>query len=162
VGDMAEHVPPELSEHLRRHASELTDPFLLSTQADRVRAWSTPGTLVIGDAAHTMSPVGGQGINIALRDAVVAANELVPVLRGGCDPAAIDAACHRVQELRAPEVHAIQRMQAMPPRLVLARSWWGEGVRTIPELLRFAPVRALAGRAVAPFAFGTTQVSLEV
>jgi len=159
---MAHHAPADFSDHPRAHTSELASPFLLSTQADCVEQWSVPGALVIGDAAHTMSPVGGQGINIALRDAVVAANCLVPVLRGAPDPAVIDAAAARVQALRGPEVSQIQRMQSLPPRIVLPRTWWAEALRRLPELLRFAPVRALAGRAAQPFAFGVTDVRLDV
>lgn len=56
---------------------------LLSVESGRARTWSRPGLLLIGDAAHVMSPVGGVGINCAIQDAVVAANRLVPVLRGG-------------------------------------------------------------------------------
>ena len=162
VEEMAGHVPPSLSDHLRENTTALTHPFLLSTQADYVRRWSIPGALVIGDAAHTMSPVGGQGINIALRDAAVAANCLVPALRQGAGFEALDVAAARVQELRGPEVVTVQRMQSMPPRVILARTWWAEILRTLPELLRFAPARALAGRALQPFAMGTTEVKLEV
>ena len=71
VEEMARHVTPDLGVHLRTHSRSLTNPFLLSTVSDRVTPWSVPGVLVIGDAGHTMSPVGAQGINIALRDAVV-------------------------------------------------------------------------------------------
>ncbi len=159
---MAEHVPPSLSYHLRENTAALNHPFLLSTQADYVRRWSIPGALVIGDAAHTMSPVGGQGINIALRDAAVAANCLVPALRQGAGFEVLDVASARVQELRGPEVVTVQRMQSMPPRVILARTWWAEILRTLPELLRFSPARALAGRALQPFAMGTTEVKLEV
>lgn len=162
VEEMAHYVPHDLSEHLRANSEALVHPFLLSTQADRVRRWNVPGALVIGDAAHTMSPVGGQGINIALRDAAVAANCLVPALRQGAGPEALDAAAARVQALRAPEVIEVQRMQAFPPRVILARTWWGELLRTLPELLRFGAFRNLAGRGLAPFAFGTSEVRIEV
>ena len=47
---------------------------LLSVQADRLQRWHRPGLLCIGDAAHAMSPVGGIGINLAIADAVAAAN----------------------------------------------------------------------------------------
>ena len=49
---------------------------LLSVQADRLQRWHRPGLLCIGDAAHAMSPVGGIGINLAIADAVAAANIL--------------------------------------------------------------------------------------
>lgn len=162
IEELAHHCPPDLSDHLRANSEALVHPFLLSTGADHVRCWSIPGALVIGDAAHTMSPVAGQGINIALRDAVVAANCLVPALRQGASPAELDAAAARVQELRGPEVLEVQRMQALPPRIILPRTWWAELLRLLPELLRFGFVRARAGRVLAPFAFGTTEVKLEV
>ncbi len=56
---------------------------MLSVRADRLRRWHRPGLLLIGDAAHTMSPVAGNGINYAIADAVAAANILIPHLRRG-------------------------------------------------------------------------------
>jgi 2-polyprenyl-6-methoxyphenol hydroxylase-like FAD-dependent oxidoreductase len=56
---------------------------LLSVQVDRLRQWYRPGLLCIGDAAHAMSPVGGVGINLAVQDAVAAANILYEPLRSG-------------------------------------------------------------------------------
>ena len=56
---------------------------LLSVQADRLQRWHRPGLLCIGDAAHAMSPVGGIGINLAIADAVAAANILARPLRKG-------------------------------------------------------------------------------
>jgi 2-polyprenyl-6-methoxyphenol hydroxylase-like FAD-dependent oxidoreductase len=55
----------------------------LSVAVDRLERWSRPGLLAIGDAAHAMSPIGGVGINLAVQDAVAAANLLVPKLRTG-------------------------------------------------------------------------------
>ncbi len=162
VHDMAEHVPPDLSDHLRKNRDSLVHPFLLSTAADRVRHWSVPGALVLGDAAHTMSPVGGQGINIALRDAVAAANHLVPVLREGGAPEAIDAATRRIELERLPEVERIQQMQALPPKVLLRRIWWAELLRQLPKLMRFAPVREVAGRLAQPLLLGTTDLTLRV
>ena len=52
-------------------------------QVDRLRRWFRPGLLCIGDAAHAMSPIGGVGINLAVHDAVAAANLLVRPLRDG-------------------------------------------------------------------------------
>ncbi len=59
------------------------DISVLSVGADRLVQWYMPGLLLIGDAAHIMSPVGGVGINYAIQDAVVAANELAQPLKAG-------------------------------------------------------------------------------
>src|SRR5262249_36547698 len=59
------------------------DVKLLPVVVDRLRRWYRPGLLCIGDAAHAMSPVGGVGINLAIQDAVAAANLLAAPLRAG-------------------------------------------------------------------------------
>jgi 2-polyprenyl-6-methoxyphenol hydroxylase-like FAD-dependent oxidoreductase len=129
VREMAAHVSPDLAEHFRAHASEITRPFLLDAETDRVLGWAQPGALLIGDAAHTMSPVGAQGINVALRDSVVAANQLVPVLRAGADDAALDAAAARVEAERGPEIDAIQALAKRPPVVVMGTYPGAELVR---------------------------------
>ena len=71
---------------LRDRVGELTDwdeIKLLTVTVDRLRRWYRPGLLCIGDAAHAMSPVGGVGINLAIQDAVAAANILADRLRDG-------------------------------------------------------------------------------
>jgi 2-polyprenyl-6-methoxyphenol hydroxylase-like FAD-dependent oxidoreductase len=59
------------------------DIKLLTVAVNRLKQWSRPGLLFIGDAAHAMSPVGGVGVNLAIQDAVAAANILVPKLKAG-------------------------------------------------------------------------------
>lgn len=164
VSEMADHVVPDFGAHIRAHTDAISHPFLLDTVSDRVERWSAPGALVIGDAAHTMSPVGAQGLNIALRDAIVVANQLVPALSATTfDADRLDAAARAVEAERLPEVATIQRLQALPPRIVLNRARWAEPVRSAAAaLLRtsFGQRRALAFGRVFPF--GTTEVRLTV
>ena len=164
VREMADHVSPELGEHLRACTGVLGHPFLLDVQSDRATRWGLGGALLLGDAAHTMSPVGGQGLNVALRDAIVAANHLVPLLaRGDPDPAALDAACAEIERERMAEIEPIQRFQAIPPRIILSRAWWGEPVRGLfAALLRTGLGQRAALRNANFVLNGVTEVALRV
>lgn len=102
---------PELWAMLERARDRLERPVLLDVVCGRAPRWSAPGVLLIGDAAHPMSPVGGQGINMALRDAIVTANQLVPVLRAGGQAQALDRAAAAVEAERRDEIVAIQALQ---------------------------------------------------
>jgi 2-polyprenyl-6-methoxyphenol hydroxylase-like FAD-dependent oxidoreductase len=76
----------EMLPALRDHIDDLKDwdeVKLLTVAIDRLKQWSRPGLLCIGDAAHAMSPVGGVGINLAVQDAVATANLLAAKLRHG-------------------------------------------------------------------------------
>jgi 2-polyprenyl-6-methoxyphenol hydroxylase-like FAD-dependent oxidoreductase len=163
VDEMAGHVAGDLGEHLRASRDSLEHPVLLSSRADRVSRWSRPGVLLLGDAAHTMSPVGAQGLNIALRDVIAAANHLVPVLRADGSPEAVDAAARRVQAEREPEVRTLQRLQAVPPRLLLQRAFWGEPARRLAArlLTSFVGRRAM-GVGSRPFLLGIGAQHLRV
>jgi 2-polyprenyl-6-methoxyphenol hydroxylase-like FAD-dependent oxidoreductase len=81
---------------------------LLSVQINRLRKWHRPGLLCIGDAAHAMSPAGGVGINLAIQDAVAAANLLADPLREG---RVTEALLARVQCRREFPTRVTQRMQ---------------------------------------------------
>lgn len=76
---------------------------LLTVKVDRLREWCRPGLLCIGDAAHAMSPVGGIGINLAVQDAVAAANLLWCPLRDN--------------QLTAEHLRRVQRRRQFPTRL---------------------------------------------
>ncbi len=164
IEEMCNHTSADLAAHIRANADRLANPFLLDVVSDRVARWQAPGVMVIGDAAHTMSPVGGQGINIAVRDSIVAANHLVPLLSGATvELALLDQALHDIEAERLPEVEHIQKLQAMPPRVVLSRSWWGEPARRLlASLLGRERVRARAGKRVGVFLHGVTEVELQV
>jgi 2-polyprenyl-6-methoxyphenol hydroxylase-like FAD-dependent oxidoreductase len=71
------------------------DVKLLTVKIDRLRHWHRPGLLCIGDAAHAMSPIGGIGINLAIQDAVAAANILAPRFKAGTVSVADLAAVER-------------------------------------------------------------------
>ena len=79
---------------------------LLSVESSRVPRWYKRGLLLIGDAAHVMSPVGGVGINYAIQDAVVAANVLAGPLKGG--------------RLQLHDLAAVQRQREWPTRVIQA------------------------------------------
>jgi len=91
---------------------------LLTVQVDRLTQWSRPGLLCIGDAAHAMSPVGGVGINLAIQDAVAAANLLAAPLREGRVTTEV---LHRVQHRREWPTRLTQRMQLFVQNRVIRR-----------------------------------------
>jgi len=127
---------------------------------DRCETWAAPGLLLLGDAAHPMSPFRAQGINVALRDAIVAANHLVPVLRGGGSAGAIDSAGRGIQDERMREVVFVQDMQAQATSLIFGRSRVVHGL-----LLGLLPIVARLGlydRLEKPFMFGVADVELRV
>ena len=73
---------PFLADRVHELAT-VDDLKLLTVGVDRLEKWWKPGLLCIGDAAHTMSPIGGVGVNIAVQDAVAAANILAAPAQGG-------------------------------------------------------------------------------
>lgn len=103
--------PSWLADHVVAHRGDVEGPIRLNVLVGRAPAWSAPGVLLLGDAAHPASPVRAQGINLALRDVIVAANHLVPLADGPRDAAGIDAACRTIQTEREPEVIRAQKLQ---------------------------------------------------
>lgn len=162
VEELAATVPDDLSAWIRAHARELSDPFLLDVVCDHLDVWSAPGVLLLGDAAHPMSPVGAQGINIALRDALVAANHLGPVLLRGGTPGELDAAAQRICDERLPEVKEIQALQTGAPMALFQRTLGARLLMAIvvPIALRTGLARLAVTRVFPRFARGTRPVSL--
>jgi 2-polyprenyl-6-methoxyphenol hydroxylase-like FAD-dependent oxidoreductase len=116
---------------------------------DRLRTWHKPGLLCIGDAAHAMSPVGGVGINLAIQDAVAAANILsAPLLAGRLS----DNDLGRVQRRRELPTRLIQRGQLAVQDQFLRRALDGRGEVTVPLamrlLQRFPVLRRIPARLV--------------
>jgi 2-polyprenyl-6-methoxyphenol hydroxylase-like FAD-dependent oxidoreductase len=162
INQLAPHVSPDLRNFLVANKSDLSHPFLLDVVCDRLREWTAPGLLLIGDAAHPMSPVGGQGINLALRDAVVAGNHLGRALKMRSDEATLDFAARNIQAERWPEVVTIQDMQQIGPRFLLSNSLESRIIVSAP-MIAFAKT-FLAGflvRRFDPFLNGVTRVVME-
>jgi 2-polyprenyl-6-methoxyphenol hydroxylase-like FAD-dependent oxidoreductase len=120
---------------------EWDDIKLLTVRVDRLPRWHRPGLLCIGDAAHAMSPVGGVGINLAIQDAVAAANLLAtPLLENRLT----EDHLQRVQRRRAPAARLTQWMQVQIQNRVISRVLGGSGKITAPRLFRlFARYRFL-------------------
>ncbi len=123
---------------------------LLSVKLDRLKRWHRPGLLAIGDAAHAMSPIGGIGINLAIQDAVAAAN----ILSSGLSRAGnVDAILGRVQRRRLWPTRTIQAgqklaqdrliMSVFDPRAKMDRPPW-----PVRMLNRFSILRRIPGRII--------------
>ena len=123
---------------------------LLSVQANRLRRWHRPGLLCIGDAAHAMSPVGGVGINLAIADAVAAANALAGPLKDGRVRWRHLVAVQLRREL---PTRVIQALQSFAQRRIVSSSLSPAGAPSVPApariLLRLRPVRDLPARIIA-------------
>lgn len=107
------------------------DVKLLAVSLDRLTRWHRPGLLAIGDAAHAMSPVGGVGINLAVQDAVAAANILAaPMARG--EP--VDALLAQVEARRTFPVKVIQGLQRIVHNRVLKAALLSQAPTATPPL----------------------------
>ena len=104
--------PAWMAEHFRNCADTIESPMRLSVVVGRCPRWHRPGIILLGDAAHPMSPLRAQGINMAFRDVIVAANHLVPLLKAGANCEDIDLALSRIQAEREPEIIRAQQLQA--------------------------------------------------
>jgi 2-polyprenyl-6-methoxyphenol hydroxylase-like FAD-dependent oxidoreductase len=122
---------------------------LLTVRVDRLLRWYRPGLLCIGDAAHAMSPVGGVGINLAIQDAVAAANILSgPLLENRLS---IDD-LKKVQKRRDWPTRVTQRLQLMIQKRLIARALASDQRFTLPLFVRllaaFPPLRRIPARLI--------------
>jgi 2-polyprenyl-6-methoxyphenol hydroxylase-like FAD-dependent oxidoreductase len=129
---------------------DVDDLKLLSVALDRLTTWYRPGLLAIGDAAHAMSPIGGIGINLAIQDAVAAANALARPLARGED---VDPLLHKVQDRRMFPTRVIQRAQKLAQDNIIGRLLEpGEPIRKAPLLIRlldrFELLQRIPGRLI--------------
>ncbi len=126
------------------------DVKLLTVAVDRLRDWCKPGLLCIGDAAHAMSPIGGVGINLAVQDAVAAANILAEPLRRG---AVTLETLKAVQERREFPTRFTQRLQLAVQNNIIGPALAGSGARPraplMMRMLQWPLLRRIPGRVIA-------------
>ena len=158
-----------LQPFLRDRVGELrdwNDVSLLTVKVDRLENWSRPGLLCIGDAAHAMSPIGGVGINLAIQDAVAAANVLAAKLAAGN---LSDRDLVAVQRRREFPTRATQRLQVILQNRAIGRVLASSRPLTLPwplrllqrwPFLRRIPARVI-GMGFRPEHMRTPQVSTQ-
>ena len=137
---------------LRDRVNELRDwkdVSLLTVVVDRLTRWYGPGLLCIGDAAHAMSPIGGVGINLAIQDAVAAANLLGPVLQQGTPS---ERHLQAVQKRRTFPTRATQRLQLTIQNNIIRRVLGSTKPLTLPWFFklfqRFPYLRRIPARLI--------------
>jgi 2-polyprenyl-6-methoxyphenol hydroxylase-like FAD-dependent oxidoreductase len=142
------HLAPFLRDRVHDLAS-WDDVKLLTVAVNRLDTWYRPGLLFIGDAAHAMSPVGGVGINLAIQDAVAAANVLVPRMRQGM--ATLDD-LRAVQRRRERPTRLTQRVQVLVQNRIISSVLHGTAAPKPPfavrMLGRFPLLRRLPARII--------------
>ena len=143
--EVAAAAPPDLD---LGELDAITDLHLLTVELDRLTCWHMPGLLAIGDAAHAMSPIGGIGINLAIQDAVAAANALAGPLARGQN---VDSLLHEVQDRRMLPTRVIQAIQKLAQDRIIGRLLEpGEPITKAPLIIRlldrFPVLRRIPGR----------------
>jgi 2-polyprenyl-6-methoxyphenol hydroxylase-like FAD-dependent oxidoreductase len=126
----------EMSPFLSDRVSELESwdgVKLLSVTVDRLKKWWRPGLLCIGDAAHAMSPIGGVGVNMAVQDAVAAANRLAEPLRTG---KLSDTDLQAIEQRRTLPMRFTQGLQLTIQRRIISRVLETKQRPTPPALLK--------------------------
>jgi len=145
IREAAHEAAPDLD---FRELDDISDLKLLSVALDRLTCWFEPGLLAIGDAAHAMSPIGGIGINLAVQDAVAAANILAAPLARRAD---VDPLLRKVQERRMFPTRMIQGAQKLAQDNVIGRLLQpGAPITKAPLIIRlldrFPVLRRIPGR----------------
>lgn len=129
--------------------TDVTDLTLLPVRVTTVSTWSVPGLALIGDAAHVISPIGGNGINLALGDAADLANRVVDPLLAGAAPEVLDAAVGATEAARREAIERIQHRHVAVERRSAERMRRGDPRPPWPlRVIAAAPwlLRALGAR----------------
>ena len=158
--------PKDFSKHLQfcLDNNEISDPFVLKMTLDRVKKWNKQGALLLGDAAHTMNAVGGQGLNIALRDAVVCANYLLPLFNSKkLSNSDLDFAFDQIEKERLIEVKQVQQIQSRPPKFILINKFLIDLIFPIIRFIfKFKIMNRIVDKEWVKISKGFTKAKLEV
>jgi 2-polyprenyl-6-methoxyphenol hydroxylase-like FAD-dependent oxidoreductase len=145
VGDMAPYLGDRLGE-----IDTWEKVKLLTVEVDRLRRWYRPGLICIGDAAHAMSPIGGVGINLAVQDAVAAANILAEPLRRG--EVTVET-LNKVQQRREFPARVTQRVQIILQENIIGPALADKGRRPkapfFMKVMQWPLLRRIPGRLLA-------------
>ncbi len=144
---LVQDVPVRYHALLRDRFTADVQRTVLRISADRLRRWHVPGLILLGDAAHTMSPFGGQGIAAALQDAAAAANHITHAFREGIP--FTDQLAARIERDRRPDVakaQASQLLEAEPLNMTRPARWISLGIVT-PLSKWFSGLKSTRGRA---------------
>jgi len=143
---------PDLADTAEKEIDDWEKIAFLSVTGSRLKRWWLPGLMLIGDAAHTMTPVGGVGINYAIWDAVETANVIVPALKNGRE---IDGRfLHEIQRRRERATKRMQRIQRFAGRRILEPATEDEAISFEPpkivcKLLQLPLIRDLLPKQIA-------------
>lgn len=163
ISELAEPAPPWLAKHISAIRSQIEEPIKLNVIVGRAQSWHAPGLLLIGDAAHPMSPIRAQGINLALRDVIVAANELIPTLQSGHSA---DEAARRTAVTRLPEIKRAQALQLQEARGQMNNRWKplliGMAKTIAPLVGKYSWAQQAWLNQQKPLRFGSVDVTLSV
>ena len=142
-------LPDERWKPIRHWSMPASVPGRVEPSRLRLEPWHRPGLLCIGDAAHAMSPIGGIGINLAIQDAVAAANILVPWLGAHAGPVGSEPLA-RIERRRRLPTRLTQRLQVLIQNRVISRVLEAQGPLALPLRLlkRFPALRRFPARLI--------------
>ncbi|MFI8931134.1 FAD-dependent monooxygenase [Streptomyces sp. NPDC053474] len=148
---------PEHAEQIEAEIKTFKDLSLLDVFAGTAREWVRPGLVLVGDSAHTHGPIGAQGINLAIQDAVAAHPALLESLRasrGGDDTAALRG----YAVTRARDVRRTTRIQVMQSKVMLSTGRVASAVR--PRMAAVVSRTPLYGAVLSQLAFGNRRIGV--
>lgn len=153
VREQAARSLPEYADLIREYVGALTDLTLLDVFAARAEQWVQDGLVLIGDAAHTHSPLGAQGINLAVQDAVVLHPVLLDAVRRGSASA---SALGAYEQARSGDIDAVMRLQVMQSKGMFATGKVAAAIR--PRVAKAVSRTPLGRRITRRIAFGNPDI----